>query len=167
MHTIAATAVALAEAETEEFLAYARQIVQNARRLAECLVSRGFDLVTGGTDNHLILIDMRPRGVSGKRFAKALDRARIVANFNTVPGDPAPPANPNGLRLGTPAITTRGMREEQMELIADLMQRVAENIDDEAVIEAVGQEILMLCSLFPVPEHFIVPTRKAVPFTVT
>jgi glycine hydroxymethyltransferase len=157
MHTIAAIAVALAEADTEEFILYARQIVRNAARLAERLMEHGFDLVSGGTDNHLMVVDLRKRGIPGKKLAKALDRARIVCNFNTVPGDTAPPANPSGIRLGTPAVTTRGMRESEMDAIARLIRTVAENIETEAVIEGVAREALLLCSAFPVPEHFIIP----------
>lgn len=157
MHTIAAIAVALAEADTEEFILYARQIVKNAARLAEKLMEYGFDLVSGGTDNHLMVVDLRKRGIPGKKLAKALDRARIVSNFNSVPGDTAPPANPSGLRLGTPAVTTRGMREEQMDEIARFVKTVTENLDKESVIESVGREVLLLCSAFPVPDHFIVP----------
>ena len=160
MHTIAAIAVALAEADTEEFIVYAKQIIKNAKRLAEKLISHGFDLVSGGTDNHLILIDLRKKGIPGKKLAKALDRARIVTNFNGVPGDEAPPANPSGLRLGTPAITTRGMEESEMDLIAGFINEVAENIDKDSVIERVGKEVLMLCSQFPVPDHFTIPMKR-------
>jgi glycine hydroxymethyltransferase len=159
MHTIAAIAAALAEADTPEFVAYAKQIVRNAKALAEKLLEYGFDLMTGGTDNHLILIDLRNKGVPGKKLAKALDRARIVTNYNTIPNDPAPPANPSGLRRGTPAMTTRGMKEEHARLIAGLINMVVENIDNESVIEQVGREALLLCSQFPVPEHFIIPNR--------
>ena len=164
MHTIAAIAVALAEADTEEFILYARQIVRNSQRLAEKLMEHGFDLVSGGTDNHLMVVDLRRKGIPGRKLAKALDRARIVCNFNSVPGDEAPPANPSGIRLGTPAVTTRGMREEQMEEIARFIRTVAENVDRESVIERVAKEVLLLCSGFPVPEHFIIPTKKAAPF---
>ncbi len=157
MHTVTAIAVALAEADTPEFVQYAEQIVKNARRLAERLMEYGFDLVSGGTDNHLMLIDLRNKGVAGKKFAKALDRARIVTNYNTVPGDTAPPFNPSGVRLGTPAVTTRGMKEAEMDVIAGFFKRVIENIDDESVIEQVGKEALLLCSQFPVPDHFIIP----------
>lgn len=160
MHTLTAIAVALAEADTPEFSAYARQIVKNAKAMAEKLLECGFDLVSGGTDNHLMLIDLRNKNIPGKKLAKALDRARIVANYNTVPNDPAPPANPSGLRIGTPAITTRGMKEEQATQIAALINKVAENIDNESVIEQVAKEILVLCSRFPVPEHFIIPNKK-------
>lgn len=155
MHTITGIAVAMAEADTPEFVEYAKQVVKNAKRLAEKLLEYGFDLVSGGTDNHLLLIDLRSKGVAGKKFAKALDRAKIVSNYNTIPGDPAPPFNPSGLRMGTPSVTTRGMKEEQMDCIADYMKRIVEDIDNETVIEEVGKEVLLLCSQFPVPDHFI------------
>jgi glycine hydroxymethyltransferase len=157
MHSLAAIAVALAEADTPEFVAYAKQIVKNAKALAAKLLEYGFDLVSGGTDNHLILIDLRSKGVGGKQVAKALDRARIVTNYNTIPDDPAPPMNPSGLRLGTPAMTTSGMKEEQAEQIAGFINKVVENVDNEAVIESVGKEVLMLSAQFPVPDHFIIP----------
>jgi glycine hydroxymethyltransferase len=160
MHTITAVAVALAEADTTEFVAYAKQIVKNAKAMAEKLLECGFNLVSGGTDNHLILIDLRNKNIPGKKFAKALDRARLETNYNTVPNDPAPPANPSGLRIGTPAITTRGMKEEQARLIAEYIGKVAENIDNESVIEQVAKDVLLLCSQFPVPDHFIIPNRK-------
>jgi glycine hydroxymethyltransferase len=157
MHTLTAIAVALAEADTPEFVQYAKQVVKNAARLAEKLMEYGFNLVTGGTDNHLMLIDLRNKGVAGKPFAKALDRAGIVTNYNTVPGDPAPPFNPSGLRLGTPAVTTRGMKEEQMDIIAGFFKKIVENIDNNSVIEQIGKEVLLLCSQFSVPDHFIIP----------
>jgi glycine hydroxymethyltransferase len=160
MHTLTAIAVALAEADTPEFVAYAKQIVKNAKALAEKLLEYGFNLVSGGTDNHLMLIDLRNKGIPGKKLAKALDRARIVTNYNTVPGDTAPPFNPSGLRLGTPAITTRGMKEAEAQQVAAFIRRIAENIDKESVIEEVGKEVLLLCSQFPVPEHFIIPNRN-------
>jgi len=160
MHTMTAIAVAMAEADTPEFVAYAGQIVKNAKAMAEKLLEYGFDLVTGGTDNHLILIDLRNKDIPGKKLAKALDRARIVTNYNTIPGDPAPPMNPNGLRIGTPAITTRGFKQEQAGQVADFIKTVAENIDNESVIEKVGKEVLLLCSHFPVPEHFIIPNKN-------
>ncbi len=160
MHTLGALAVALAEADTSEFIDYAKQIVKNAKRLAEKLTDFDFQLVSGGTDNHLILIDLRNKNIPGKKLAKALDRARIVTNYNTVPGDTAPAFNPSGIRLGTPAVTTRGMKEYQMELIAGFINKVADNIDNEAVIEEVGKEVLLLCSMFRVPEHFIIPGKE-------
>ena len=161
MHTLTAVAVALAEADTPEFVTYAKQIVKNAKALAEKLLEDGFNLVSGGTDNHLILIDLRNKKILGKKLAKALDRAGIVTNYNTTPLDPDHPANPTGLRIGTPAITTRGMKEEQAQQIAGLINKVTENIDNESVIEEVRKEVLLLCSQFPVPEHFIIPNKNA------
>ncbi len=160
MHTLTAIAVAMAEADTPEFVAYAKQIVKNAKALAEKLLEYGFNLMSGGTDNHLILIDLQNKNIPGKKLAKALDRARIVTNYNTTPLDPAHPSDPTGLRIGTPAITTRGMKEEQARQIATFINKVAENIDNETVIEEVGKEVLLLCSRFTVPEHFIIPNNK-------
>jgi len=160
MHTLTAIAVAMAEADTPEFVAYAKQVVKNAKALANKLLEYGFNLVSGGTDNHLILIDLRNKNIPGKKLAKALDRARIVTNYNTVPGDPAPPFNPSGLRIGTPAITTRGMKEPEVEQIAVFINKVVENIDNETVIEEVEKEVLLLCSQFTVPEHFIIPNKN-------
>jgi len=160
MHTLTAVAVALAEADTPEFVTYAKQIVKNAKALAEKLLEDGFNLVSGGTDNHLILIDLRNKNILGKKLAKALDRAKIVTNYNTTPLDPDHPANPSGLRIGTPAITTRGMKEEQARQVAGFINKVTENIDNESVIEEVGKEVLLLCSQFPVPEHFIIPNKN-------
>jgi len=160
MHTLTAIAVAMAEADTPEFVAYAKQIVKNAKALAEKLLEYGFNLMSGGTDNHLILIDLQNKNIPGKKLAKALDRARIVTNYNTTPLDPAHPSDPTGLRIGTPAITTRGMKEEQARQIAAFINKIAENIDNETVIEEVGKEVLLLCSQFTVPEHFIIPNNK-------
>ncbi|NQT01531.1 MAG: serine hydroxymethyltransferase [Planctomycetes bacterium] len=159
MHTLTAIAVAMAEADTPEFVAYAKQVVKNAKALANKLLEYGFNLVSGGTDNHLILIDLRNKNIPGRKVAKALDRARIVTNYNTVPGDPAPPSNPSGLRIGTPAITTRGMKEPEAEQVAAFINKVVENIDNETVIEEVGKEVLLLCSQFTVPEHFIINNK--------
>jgi len=160
MHTMTAIAVAMAEADTPEFVAYAKQIVKNSRAMAEKLLEYGFNLVSGGTDNHLILIDLRNKNVPGRKLAKALDRARIVSNYNTVPGDPAPPSDPSGLRIGTPAITTRGMKEAEARQVAGFINKVVENIDNETVIEEVGKDALLLCSQYPVPEHFIIPNKN-------
>ena len=160
MHTLTAIAVAMAEADTPEFVAYAKQVVKNAKALADKLLEYGFNLVSGGTDNHLILIDLRNKNIPGRKLAKALDRARIVTNYNTVPGDPAPPSNPSGLRIGTPAITTRGMREPEAEQVAAFINKVVENIDNETVIEELEKEVLLLCSQFLVPDHFIIPNKN-------
>ncbi|MDD5459775.1 MAG: serine hydroxymethyltransferase [Phycisphaerae bacterium] len=164
MHTITGIAVALAEANTPEFVSYARQVVKNAKVMSEKLMELGFNLVSGGTDNHLMLLDLRSKNIPGKKLAKALDRARIVSNYNTIPNDPAPPFNPSGLRIGTPAMTTRGFKEEQAVMVAEFISRVAENIDNETAIEEIGKEVLLLCSQFPVPDHFIIPNngKKAI-----
>ena len=155
MHTIAAVAVALGEAATPDFEAYAKQVVANAKRLADGLKRFDFDLVSGGTDNHLILMDLRNKGLTGKPLAKALDCAGIVCNYNSVPGDTAGPFNPSGLRLGTPALTTRGMKEQQMDQVAEWINTVADNIDNEAVIAKITDAVLELCAQFPVPELFV------------
>src|SRR5579864_9069180 len=117
-HTTAAIAVALHEAAQPEFAAYAHQVVANAKALADALLARGYDLVSGGTDNHLLLVDLTSKGIAGKPAAKALDRAGIELNFNTVPFDPRRPFDPSGIRLGTPAITTRGLTEQHMPQLA-------------------------------------------------
>ena len=157
MHTISALAIALGEAQAPEFADYAAQVVANAKRLAEKLMGYGFNLVSGGTDNHLILMDLRNKNLTGKPVAKALNKAHIVMNYNSVPGDTAGPFNPSGLRMGTPAITTRGMKEDQMDLIADWINTVCENLDNESVISKVGCEVEELCSQFPLPESFRQP----------
>jgi glycine hydroxymethyltransferase len=150
-HTTAAIAVALREAATPEFAAYARQVTSNASALASALLARGYDLVSGGTDNHLILIDLTSKGIAGKPAAKALDRAGIELNFNTVPFDQRKPFDPSGLRLGTPAITTRGLREEHMPAVAAWIdEAVAAALkDDEAVLDRIAAEIRDLLSSFP------------------
>ena len=157
MHTISALAIALGEAQSPEFASYATQIVANAKRLAEKLMGYGFNLVSGGTDNHLILMDLRNKNLTGKPVAKALDKAHIVMNYNSVPGDTAGPFNPSGLRMGTPAITTRGMKEDQMNLIAGWINTICENLDNENVINKVGREVEELCSQFPLPASFRQP----------
>ncbi len=149
--TTAAIGVALAEAATEDFRRYGRQVVENARILAEALMARGFDLVSGGTDNHLILIDLTNRGVIGKKAAKALDRAGLICNYNTVPYDPRKPFSPSGIRLGTPAVTSRGMGPQEMRRIAEWIDAVVAQPDDEAVQERVRAEVRSMCRRFPVP----------------
>ncbi len=150
-HTTAAIAVAALEASKPEFKSYARAIVDNAKTLAEALVERGFSLVTGGTDNHLILADLTPQGVPGKVAAKALDRAGLVLNYNSVPFDPRKPFDPSGVRLGTPAVTSRGMGKDEMLRIADWMARVCANPTDDATLEAVRREVEEVCAKFPAP----------------
>jgi glycine hydroxymethyltransferase len=152
-HTTAAIAVALQEALQPEFKDYARQVVANAKVLAEELLARGFDLVSGGTDNHLILVDLTSKEIPGKPLAQALDRARIVTNYNTVPFDPRKPFNPSGIRLGTPAATSRGMGPEEMRAIAGWIDRCAEAAkrEDEEAVRRIGAEVTELAASFPVP----------------
>jgi glycine hydroxymethyltransferase len=150
-HTTAAIAVALQEAATPDFRAYAHQIVANAKAMAERLNEHGFVLSTGGTDNHLILMDVTPRGTTGKPFAQALDRAGIVCNYNTVPFDERPPMDPSGLRLGTPAVTSRGMKEPEMGRIADWIAFVADHLTDEEALDRVAAEVRAFCRDFPPP----------------
>jgi glycine hydroxymethyltransferase len=152
-HTTAAIAVALREAATEEFRSYAHAIVANAKALAERLIERGFDLVSGGTDNHLILVDLTGKEIGGKPAAQALDRAGIELNYNTVPYDPRKPFDPSGIRLGTPAVTTRGMSTEDMSRIAawiDAAVEAAKREDDDA-LDAIAAEVREFTSAFPIP----------------
>jgi len=150
-HTTAAIGVALKEASTPAFRDYARQVVINAKVLAEELLARGFNLVSGGTDNHLILVDLSNKSVTGKQAAKALDRAGIVCNYNTVPYDPRKPFNPSGIRLGSPAVTSRGMGPSEMRQIASWIDEVISHIDDEARIAKVAHEVREMCRQFPAP----------------
>ena len=149
MHVIAAKAVAFKEAMTEEFKAYARQVVLNAKALAEELQKEGFKIVTGGTDSHIVLVDLRNTGLTGKQVEDALGKANITVNKNAVPFDPLPPTKTSGIRLGTAALTTRGMKEEEMKLIARLISQVIKNLEDETVIERVKSQVLELCEQYP------------------
>ncbi len=149
MHVIAAKAVAFAEALTPEFKAYQHQIVLNARALAQRLQERGLRLVAGGTDNHLMLVDLRPLGITGKVAEEALERAGITVNKNTIPFDPEKPTVTSGIRIGVPAVTTRGMKEPEMTLIADLITEVLEAPDDEARIQRVREAVRDLTERFP------------------
>jgi glycine hydroxymethyltransferase len=150
-HTTAGIAVALREAATDEFKRYAHQIVSNARALAAGLIERGWSLVTGGTDNHLILADLTAKNVSGKIAARALDAAGIELNYNTVPFDPRKPFDPSGIRLGTPSVTSRGMAEPEMRQIAAWMDAVVSAPDDAALHARIAGEIRELCAKFPAP----------------
>jgi glycine hydroxymethyltransferase len=150
-HTTAAIAVALKEAAQPAFHEYAHQIVANAKALAAALSDRGFDLVSGGTDNHLILIDLTNKGVAGKVAAKALDRAGIELNYNTVPFDPRKPFDPSGVRIGTPAVTSRGMREQEMAEVAAWIDKIVSAPDDEGLADQIAGEIRELCARFPAP----------------
>ncbi len=151
MHTIAAKAVALREAAAPEFAAYAAQIVANAKALAEGLQGEGLRLVSGGTDNHLMLVDVGVKSLTGKAAEAALDAAGITANKNTIPYDEQRPTVTSGVRIGTPALTTRGMREAEMAEVARLIGRVLDAIDDEAVRDAVRADVRELAAAFPIP----------------
>lgn len=152
---IAGLAVALREADSEDFRRYAHQIVKNAQALATALLARGYVLVSGGTDNHLILIDLTNKGISGKRAAQALDRAGIETNYNSIPFDPRKPFDPSGLRIGTPAMTSRGLGEREMPLIADWMDRALSaelsSHEPEKAHAAIAAEIGELLLRFPAP----------------
>jgi glycine hydroxymethyltransferase len=150
MHVIAAKAVAFKEAMTPEFKTYQQQVVKNAQAMAEVFMKRGFDVVSGGTDNHLMLVSLIPKGITGKAADAALGRANITVNKNAVPHDPQSPFITSGIRVGTPAPTTRGFKEDQMREIAHLMCDVMDNLEDEAVISSVRDKVKLLCSRFPV-----------------
>ncbi len=148
-HVIAAKAVAFAEAATPEFKDYQRRIVENAKALASGLARRGFRLVSGGTDNHMMLVDVGARGISGKDAEKALDRLRITVNKNTIPFDTRPPMVASGVRIGTPAVTSRGMGPAEMDTIADCIARALDALGDTAVEESVRRTVGELCAGFP------------------
>ena len=150
-HTTAAIAVALQEASTPEFKAYGQHIVHNAKALAEALLGHGFTLISGGTDNHLILIDMTSKGVTGKQASRALARAGIETNANTIPYDPRRPFDPSGVRIGTPAVTSRGMREPEMHRIAAWIDQVVSDVKDEALHDRIRGEVRAWCRAFPCP----------------
>ena len=150
-HTTAGIAVAAREAALPSFRAYAQQIVDNAKVLAEELLSRGFRLVTGGTDNHLILVDLTSKNVTGKVAAKALDRAGIVANYNAIPNDPRKPFDPSGLRLGTPAVTSRGMKTAEMKRLGGFIDQVIAAPSDDALSARIAGEVKEMCRGFPAP----------------
>ena len=150
-HTTAAIGVALKEASTPDFKTYAKKVVSNAKTLADELMARGFNLVSGGTDNHLILVDLTNKKVIGKKGAKALDAAGIVTNYNTVPYDPRRPFSPSGIRLGTPAITSRGMGDAEMRQIAKWIDSAISHVNDEAALKRIAAEVTEMCRKFPAP----------------
>jgi glycine hydroxymethyltransferase len=150
-NTIAGVGVALKEAAAPDFRDYGQQIVANAKAMAAELRERGFDLITGGTDNHLILMDLTGKKVIGKKYARALDRANIVGNYNTIPFDPRKPFSPSGLRIGTPSVTTRGMKEGDMRRIARWMDEVIEHAKDDDALDRIGAEVADFCRGFPAP----------------
>jgi glycine hydroxymethyltransferase len=150
VHMIAAKAVAFGEALTEDFKAYARRVVENARTLADALTERGFAIVSGGTDSHLMLVDLRPKDLTGKAAEKVLGHAGITVNKNTIPDDPQSPFVTSGIRLGTPAVTTRGMGVVEMRLIAELIDRALTRSDEENLsrVRAEVEELTGAFSLY-------------------
>ena len=149
LHVIAAKAVALREAMTREFVDYQKQVVKNAKVLGESLRSRGYRLVSGGTDNHLLLVDLRKAGITGKEAEKILDEVGITVNKNTIPFDEEKPAVTSGIRIGTPACTTRGMKEREMEIIAECMDKALRGRDDSRILNQVKSQVRELCQKFP------------------
>jgi len=156
MHVIAAKAVAFKEALQPEFKDYQKQIVNNSRKLGECLLETGFKLVSGGTDTHLVLLDLRETELTGKIAEETLEQAGITVNKNAIPFDPRPPAITSGIRIGTPAVTTRGMKEKEMETIAALIKEALNNQGNEKVLNRIKGDVRELCSQFPVYRHRLV-----------
>jgi glycine hydroxymethyltransferase len=151
MHVIAAKAVAFQEALSEEFRLYQRQIVLNAKALASALVQRGFKIVSGGTDNHLMLVDLCPQAITGKEAEEALDIAGVTVNKNAIPYDERPPAIASGIRLGTPTVTTRGMKEPEMEKIAEIIGAVLSDRTNLRLLKSLRGRVKKLCRQFPLP----------------
>ena len=149
MHVIAAKAVAFKEALSDDFRVYQTQIVKNAKALAQALISKQYDIVSGGTDTHLMLVDLTRKGITGKEANEALDAAGITVNKNAIPFDPLPPAQASGIRLGTPIVTTRGMKEPEMEQIATWMDTVLKNRKEEAALSKIKEEVKQFCLRFP------------------
>ncbi len=155
MHVIAAKAVAFKEALQPEFKEYSRQVIRNAQTLANTLIELGYHVVSGGTDTHLMLIDLRNKGLTGKQAEAALERAGITVNKNMVPFDDQSPFVTSGIRLGTPALTTRGMKEAEMQFIGELIDKVLTNTENETVAKSVRQEVFNLCQRFPLYEELL------------
>ena len=153
MHVIAAKAVAFKEALSDEFKVYQQQVLDNAKALADELVKKGFRIVSGGTDNHLMLVDLRSKNITGKEAQFLLDEIGITANRNTIPFEPLSPFVTSGIRLGTPALTTRGLKEDDIREVADIIADVVENREDSAVIEAAKAKVQAICKKFPLYEE--------------
>ena len=153
MHVIAAKAVAFKEALSDEFKVYQQQVLDNAKALADELVKKGFRIVSGGTDNHLMLVDLRSKNITGKEAQFLLDEIGITANRNTIPFEPLSPFVTSGIRLGTPALTTRGLKEEDIREVADIIADVIENREDSAVIETTKAKVQAICKKFPLDEE--------------
>ena len=156
MHVIAAKAVAFKEALQPEFKEYQSQIVKNAKRLGECMSEGGLKLVSGGTDNHLVLVDLRETELTGQIAEETLEQAGITVNKNAIPFDPRPPAVASGIRIGTPAVTTRGLKEAEMEIIAAFMKEALNNPGNEKILNRIKDDVRELCKKFPIYSHRLV-----------
>jgi glycine hydroxymethyltransferase len=148
-HVIAAKAIAFGEILTDEYTAYAKQVQTNAQAMAKAFTDRGYNIISGGTDNHLMLIDLRNKNITGKKAQETLDRAHITLNKNAVPYDDKSPFVTSGIRVGVPAITTRGMKANQMDAVVELIDRVLMNIDDPTIVEKTGSSVRDLMDSFP------------------
>ena len=155
MNTIAAKAVAFKEALDPSFKEYQSQVLKNSRLLAQLLIENGFDCITGGTDTHLVLLDLRKSGVTGKEAEQALSKAGITTNKNAIPFDPQPPAIASGVRIGTPGVTTRGMKEDEIRIIANLISKSVKNFNDSNILDSCKKEVNELCSRFPIYSDLI------------
>ena len=150
-HTTAAMAVAFKEADCQEFNDYAHQVVRNGKTLAETMKGKGFNLITGGTDNHLLLVDLTSKGIGGKPAARALDQAGIVVNYNAIPFDPRKPNSPSGIRLGTAAVTSRGFKEEEMIQVGEWIGAVLSDPENESLLAQTAKDVASFCSAYPPP----------------
>ncbi len=150
-HTTAAMAVAFKEADCQEFNEYAHQVVKNGKTLAETMKGKGFNLITGGTDNHLLLVDLTSKGIGGKPAARALDQAGIVVNYNAIPFDPRKPNSPSGIRLGTAAVTSRGFKEKEMSQVGEWIDAVLSDPENESLMAQTAKDVASFCSAYPPP----------------
>ena len=148
-HVIAAKAIAFGEILSQDFKAYGQQVISNAQAMAKAFVAKDYNLISGGTDNHLMLIDLRNKNITGKKAQETLDKAHITLNKNAVPFDDKSPFVTSGIRVGVPAITTRGMKEEHMQVVVDFIDKVLMNIDDENIIASVKEEVQSFMLQFP------------------
>jgi len=149
-HITAAKAVAFKEALQPEFKEYAKQIIANAKTLATELINKGYKIVSGGTDNHLMVVDLSNKGLAGKEAESILEKIGISVSRSTIPNDPNPPMNPSGIRIGTPAVTTRGMKEPEMKILAEFISQALINKDNETVLINLKQQVKNLCQKFPI-----------------
>jgi glycine hydroxymethyltransferase len=150
-HITAAKAVAFGEALKPEFTEYSKQILRNAKAIAAELIKRGYRIISGGTDNHMMVIDLNPQGLVGKEAEKILEKIGISVSRSTIPDDPNPPMNPSGIRIGTPAVTTRGMKEAEMILLAEYIDEALKNKDDEEKLNSLKNLVKGLCLKFTIP----------------